>query len=230
MNATGVWADDVRALDEGTHPRRSGPRKGIHITVPWSLVQNKIAAVIPVPKDRRSVFVVPWGGEGGAHRSRTSARPTPTTTAPIDDPQITPDDVDVPAARDQRRGRRRRSPRPTSSARGPACGRSSSAAKSERTADLSRRHSVHTSDSGVITVTGGKLTTYRRMAADTVDEVVKILGPRPARSQTKQHPAARRRRLGRARHPERPRASGTAPTAATCSRSQRYRRRRSRSR
>ena len=66
VNATGVWADEVRALDEGTHPSTIRPAKGIHITVPWSLVRNEIAAVIPVPKDRRSVFVVPWGGEGGA--------------------------------------------------------------------------------------------------------------------------------------------------------------------
>ena len=49
-------------------------------------------------------------------------------------------------------------------------------ASSERTADLSRRHSVKRSPGGLITVTGGKLTTYRRMASDTVDEVVDVLG------------------------------------------------------
>jgi glycerol-3-phosphate dehydrogenase len=43
---------------------------------------------------------------------------------------------------------------------------------SGRTADLSRRHSVHRSDAGVVTITGGKLTTYREMAADTIDEVL----------------------------------------------------------
>jgi glycerol-3-phosphate dehydrogenase len=49
-------------------------------------------------------------------------------------------------------------------------------AKSTRTADLSRRHSVLTSPAGVITITGGKLTTYRKMAEDTVDVAVKALG------------------------------------------------------
>jgi glycerol-3-phosphate dehydrogenase len=49
-------------------------------------------------------------------------------------------------------------------------------ARSERTADLSRRHSVQRSPGGLITVMGGKLTTYRRMAADTVDDVVGVLG------------------------------------------------------
>ncbi len=50
---------------------------------------------------------------------------------------------------------------------------------SERTADLSRRHTVRTSAHGVVTVTGGKLTTYRKMAQDTVDEVVRQLGESP---------------------------------------------------
>ncbi|MCB1040324.1 MAG: hypothetical protein KDA94_12490, partial [Acidimicrobiales bacterium] len=49
-------------------------------------------------------------------------------------------------------------------------------ASSGRTADLSRRHKVVASPSGVVSVTGGKLTTYREMAADTVDEVVRQLG------------------------------------------------------
>jgi len=52
---------------------------------------------------------------------------------------------------------------------------------SERTADLSRRHTVATSPHGVVTVTGGKLTTYRKMAQDTVDAVVRVLGESPHR-------------------------------------------------
>jgi glycerol-3-phosphate dehydrogenase len=58
------------------------------------------------------------------------------------------------------------------------------AATSGRTADLSRRHSIDTSESGLVTVTGGKLTTYRQMADDTVDEVTRRLGRR-RRSRTK---------------------------------------------
>jgi glycerol-3-phosphate dehydrogenase len=57
-------------------------------------------------------------------------------------------------------------------------------AKSERTSDLSRRHTVRVSDSGLVTVTGGKLTTYRRMAADTVNAVERTLG-KHTRSRTK---------------------------------------------
>jgi glycerol-3-phosphate dehydrogenase len=52
------------------------------------------------------------------------------------------------------------------------------AAASGRTADLSRKHKVARSRSVLVTITGGKLTTYREMAADTVDEVVDVLGAR----------------------------------------------------
>ena len=55
---------------------------------------------------------------------------------------------------------------------------------SSRTADLSRRHKVSKSQSGVITIAGGKLTTYRKMAQDTVDQVLETLGT-TARCKTK---------------------------------------------
>jgi glycerol-3-phosphate dehydrogenase len=147
----------------------------VHITVPWSLVQNKIAAVIPVPKDRRSVFVVPWGGEGGDHRFTYIGTTDTDYDGSIDDPQITPDDV-------QYLLRAINGAVTTTIAETDILGTWAGlrplvrAAKNERTADLSRRHSVRTSDSGVITVTGGKLTTYRRMAADAVDTAAKRLG------------------------------------------------------
>ena len=87
VNAAGVWTDDVRALDEPSHPHSIRPAKGIHITVPWSKVRNDIAVVVPVAKDRRSVFVVPWG-------DLTYVGTTDTDyDGPLDDPECTPDDV-----------------------------------------------------------------------------------------------------------------------------------------
>jgi glycerol-3-phosphate dehydrogenase len=67
-------------------------------------------------------------------------------------------------------------------------------ASSSRTADLSRRHRVTVSGNGLVTVTGGKLTTYRQMAEDTVHEVVELLGgavPRGARRARTRHLALR---------------------------------------
>ena len=94
VNATGVWADHVRALDEGRDPDTIRPAKGIHITVPWHLVRNQIATVVPVPKDRRSVFVVPWGDRGNGEFAFTYIGTTDTDyDGPLDDPQCTPDDI-----------------------------------------------------------------------------------------------------------------------------------------
>jgi len=183
VNATGVWADEVHALDDGSHAHTIRPAKGIHITVPWSLVQNEIAVVIPVPKDRRSVFVVPWGGEGGPHRFTYIGTTDTDYDGPLDDPQITADDIAYLL-------RAINGAVTTTITEADILGTWAglrplvAAAKSERTADLSRRHSVTVTPSHMVTVTGGKLTTYRRMAADTADEVSKLLGQR-TRSTTK---------------------------------------------
>ncbi len=172
VNAAGVWDDRVRTLDEGTDPDSMRPAKGVHLTVPHHLVRNSIAAVIPVPKDRRSVFVVP-------HGEFTYIGTTDTDyDGSIDDPQCTEDDIDYllsainanninTITRDDIVG--------TWAGLRPLV----KSASSGRTADLSRGHNIHRSPSGVVTITGGKLTTYRHMAADTVDEVVsEVLGAR----------------------------------------------------
>ena len=88
INATGVWADDLRALDEGSDPGSIRPAKGVHLTVPWAKVRNEIAAIVPVPKDRRSVFVVPWGDFTYVGTTDTDY------DGPLDDPQCSPEDVE----------------------------------------------------------------------------------------------------------------------------------------
>ncbi|MEJ5253770.1 MAG: glycerol-3-phosphate dehydrogenase/oxidase, partial [Acidimicrobiales bacterium] len=200
VNAAGVWSDEVRALDEGTHPNSIRPAKGIHITVPWSRIRNDIAAVVPVPKDRRSVFVVPWG-------EFTYIGTTDTDyDGPLDDPQCTRDDIDYllrainfsvtsqiterditgtwaglrPLVRD---------------------------ASSGRTADLSRRHRVQHSPSGVVSITGGKLTTYREMAADTIDEVLERVLAAKVLERAQRHSRTKRLRLRGAAGYEEVRAS-----------------------
>jgi glycerol-3-phosphate dehydrogenase len=177
VNATGVWADDVRAFDEASHPHSIRPAKGIHITVSKSKLPADIAAVIPVPKDRRSIFVVPWSDGNDVYLGTTDT----DWEGPLDDPACLPDDVDyvLQAANGvltEPIGRADVTAvwaglRPLLT---PAAGHH----VSDRTADLSRRHTVRVSSHGMITVTGGKLTTYRRMAEDTVDAVVKGLGSR----------------------------------------------------
>jgi glycerol-3-phosphate dehydrogenase len=184
VNACGVWSDDVRALDEGTHPDSIRPAKGIHITIPWRLVRNDVAAVLPVPKDKRSIFVVNWG-------DLTYAGTTDTDyDGPIDDPQCTPEDIEYVL-------KTLNYSLTTTITEADITGTWAGLrplvkdAGSERTADLSRRHKVKESASGVITITGGKLTTYREMSEDTIDHVVdhvldtSVLGRIAKRSRTR---------------------------------------------
>jgi glycerol-3-phosphate dehydrogenase len=183
VNAAGVWSDDVRALDEGGDPDSIRPAKGIHITVPWDKVRNDIAVVVPVPKDKRSVFVVPWlpTDDGGFRLTYVGTTDT-DYDGPLDDPQCTPEDV---AYLLNAINLSVREPLTEADVVGTWAGLRPlvKAATSGRTADLSRRHRVVRSAAGVVTVTGGKLTTYREMAEDTVDEVVANLAdlPRAAR-------------------------------------------------
>jgi len=181
VNATGVWADHVRALDEGQDPHAIRPAKGIHVTVPANRLPCDIAAVIPVPQDRRSIFVVSWPETDLVYLGTTDT----DYTGPLDDPACTPEDVDylLDAANAITTSNLTRADvtgvwaglRPLLAP--PAKG----GHVSDRTADLSRRHTVSTSSHGVVTVTGGKLTTYRKMAQDTVDVVVTRLGESPHR-------------------------------------------------
>ena len=175
VNATGVWADDVRALDEGTHPDSIRPAKGIHITVPWAKVQNKIAVVIPVPKDRRSVFVVPWGGTDGDYEFTYIGTTDTDYEGSLDDPQCEPADIEYLL---KAINFSVTSPITQTDILGTWAGLRPlvKSATSGRTADLSRSHRVARSESGLVSITGGKLTTYREMAADTVDEAIDVLG------------------------------------------------------
>ncbi len=175
VNATGVWADDVRALDESSHPHSIRPAKGIHITVSRSKLPADIAAVIPVPKDRRSIFVVPWPDGDDVYLGTTDT----AWDGPLDDPACLPGDVDY--VLDAANGVvtepiGRADVTAVWAGLRPLLAPAEGHHVSDRTADLSRRHTVAVSAHGMITVTGGKLTTYRRMAEDTVDAVVKALG------------------------------------------------------
>jgi glycerol-3-phosphate dehydrogenase len=126
------------------------------------------------------VFVVPWGDFTYVGTTDTDY------DGPVDDPQCSPDDVEYLLG-----ALNRAIAEPV----GPADVTGTWAglrpllrtADSARTADLSRRHGVRVSTSNVITITGGKLTTYRRMAADTVDQVARVLGRR-SKSRTRKLP------------------------------------------
>lgn len=174
VNATGVWADHLRQLDGTTAPLIR-PARGIHLAVPRAKLPCDVAVVLPSPRDGRNVFVIPWEGYTYVGTTDTDFRGS------LDAPGMDADDLDyllqaVNASVTQPVG-----PEDVTGTwsglrpllqKSPGRQRSPSA----RTADLSRRHRVLVSPSGLVTITGGKLTTYRKMADDTVDVVVRRLG------------------------------------------------------
>ena len=176
VNAAGVWSDEVMTSDAGKNPDSIRPAKGVHLTVPWKMVRNDLAVVIPVPGDRRSLFLVPWIPNYDGTYQYTYVGTTDTDyQGSINDPQCTSVDInyvlkalnaavmtnisadDVTAVWSGLR---------------PLVKSVNGEKISSRTADLSRRHKVSKSKSGVITIAGGKLTTYRKMAQDTIDEAL----------------------------------------------------------
>ncbi|MGI8793052.1 MAG: FAD-dependent oxidoreductase [Acidimicrobiales bacterium] len=178
VNATGVWSDEIRAMAEGSDPDSIRPAKGVHITVPRAKLPCDIACVVPVPKDRRSIFVVPWGDEVYLGTTDTDY------DGPLDDPRCTEADVRyiVDAINTFITA-----PIEASDVVGTWAGLRPLVKETDdvRTADLSRRHKVMVSGGRLVTITGGKLTTYRKMAADTVDTVVDLLPNRAPKSATK---------------------------------------------
>lgn len=190
VNATGVWADEVRALDEVDRPATMRPAKGIHITVPWEATRNSIAVVVPVPGDKRSIFAVPWSGF--TYIGTTDS----DYDGPLDDPVCSPEDVDYLLTAMNRSLTTEITP---DQVVGTWAGLRPLVAEEgrRRTTDLSRRHRVERAESGMITVTGGKLTTYREMAEQVVDEVVRTLEGRGVLSSV--HRSARHCRTRRLR-------------------------------
>lgn len=182
VNATGVWVDRLRDLDlREEHLIR--PAKGIHIALSNERVPCDVAVVLPSPRDGRNVFVIPWDGKTYVGTTDTDY------DGDFDSPLVEKDEVDYlleavnaavtdPVRRSDVTG--------TWSGLRPllATGRRSRT-PSARTADLSRRHKVLESASGLLTITGGKLTTYRKMADDVVDAVARILGSDRAHCPTK---------------------------------------------
>ncbi|MFH0519976.1 glycerol-3-phosphate dehydrogenase/oxidase [Streptomyces sp. M41] len=183
INATGVWAG---GLVEGIRIR---PSRGTHLVLRSDhLGQLPAGLHVPVPGEtNRFVLVLPQG-DGRIYVGLTDE---PVEGDIPDVPEVPETDIgflldvlgsvlDVPVQRDDVVG--------AFAGLRPLLDTSPDAAPADapRTADISRRHAVLTSPEGVITVVGGKLTTYRRMAQDAVDAAVAArrltAGPSPTAS------------------------------------------------
>ena len=194
VNAGGVWAAQVAGLpgpgDRGAPRLR--PAKGVHLSVPAERLPCDWAAVLPVPGEHRTVFVAPWdaaSADGPAGRGRFSYVGTTDTDydGDLDHPVCTAADLDwllgaVNAATGA--GLAARDVSSTWAGLRPLV----ADGNGSRTTDLSRRHRIETSGGGLVSVTGGKLTTYRAMAADTVDAAAEVAGLGRRRGSTRRLP------------------------------------------
>ena len=170
INAAGVFAGRVESM-AGTSKISIKPAKGVHLTVPREAVKlDEYAVVLPETPDGRLLFMVPWN-------TRVTIGTTDTKGGDIDQPLANDDDIDylLRTTNLYMRTRLTRDDiisswagyRPLIS---PANGGNGDTSK------LSRTHVVMDGPGGMVTIVGGKLTTYRRMAEDTIDHVAKRNG------------------------------------------------------
>lgn len=172
LNATGVFADGIRKLDDPAAKPLIRPSRGAHLVFDRAALPGETAILIPKTDDGRVAFAIPWLG-------RTLFG---TTDLPVEgialEPHPSPDEVDYllnHAARYLDPPPGRANVRSAFAGLRPLLG----GGGDDATASLSREHLVVVSDRGLVTVTGGKWTTYRVMAADAVDCVAAVAGLEP---------------------------------------------------
>ncbi|KAI0056546.1 DAO-domain-containing protein [Artomyces pyxidatus] len=168
INATGPFSDAMLTMDNPAHKPIVQASSGIHITLPNYYSPRTMGLLDPATSDGRVIFFLPWEGNTIAG---TTDSPAPVENEPR-------------AAEEEIRWvleevRRYLSP-DIKVRRGDVLSawsglrplvRNPSASSTE---GLVRNHMIHVSDSGLLTIAGGKWTTYRAMAQETVDEAVKV--------------------------------------------------------
>jgi glycerol-3-phosphate dehydrogenase len=178
INATGVWVDDIRRMEERGAMGIVAPSQGVHLTLPRDFLPGSNAILIPKTDDGRVLFVVPWNGH-----TIVGTTDAPRADLPLE-PDAGRDDVDFIL----RTAGRYLSRKPTRADVTSVWAGLRPLVKVNgegSTKKLSREHTILVSRAGLITVTGGKWTTYRRMAQDVIDMAARehMLPYAPCRTQ-----------------------------------------------
>ena len=168
VNATGIFVDEVRLLDEpGARPLVQ-PSQGVHLVLDRSFLPGAAALMIPGTEDGRVLFAVPWQG-----RVVLGTTDTPVPTATLE-PRAQEAEIDFllrTAAHYLTRPPTRQDVRSIFVGLRPLAAAANGSAK---TKEISRSHKIVASASGLVTITGGKWTTYRRMGQDAVDKAIAL--------------------------------------------------------
>ncbi len=179
INATGVFTDAIRHMDDPAAPPMIRPSQGIHIVLDRSFLPSDHAIMVPHTDDGRVLFAIPW------HERvviGTTDTPVPEPTL---EPRPFPEELDFLLTHAVRYLTKDPTPDDVLSVFAglrPLV----STGDAENTAEISRDHTLHIARSGLVTITGGKWTTYRKMAEDTIDQaaVVAHLDERPCVTKT----------------------------------------------
>ncbi len=169
INATGVFADSIRRMDDAGATDMISPSQGVHIVLDESFLQGDTAIMVPHTDDGRVLFAIPW-------HNRVVVG---TTDTPVDSIEEEPKPFDeeiefllTHAARYLTKDPAPADVKSTFAGLRPLV----KGGDVENTAALSRDHTVSIAPSGLVTVAGGKWTTYRRMAEDTVNQAAILAG------------------------------------------------------
>ncbi len=167
INATGVFTDTVRRMDDQDCARMITPSQGAHLVLAKSVLPGETAIMIPRTDDGRVLFLIPW-------RSRVLLG---TTDTPVSEALLEPRPMEAEMEYLLAQAARHIG---VTIARGDIlsvfAGQRPLVGAARRTAEIPRDHIVETSASGLVTVTGGKWTTYRKMAEDAVDRAAEVGG------------------------------------------------------
>jgi glycerol-3-phosphate dehydrogenase len=167
INATGAFSDAVRRLDDPTSAPMIAPSQGVHIALDRSFLPGDVAIMVPRTSDGRVMFAIPWLG-----RTLIGTTDTPVRDAGLD-PVPMQSEIDFlldTASQYLARDPTRADVLSMFAGIRPLVKNT----EATNTAALSRDHTIHISKSSLITIAGGKWTTYRRMAEDCVDHAATL--------------------------------------------------------
>lgn len=174
INATGVFTDSVLQLDCPESDNLIVPSQGVHLVLDKSFLPGDSAIMVPHTDDGRVLFAIPW-------HDRVLVGTTDTPVDQIDlEPRPLPEEVSFLLEHAARYLTKDPAPGDVLSLFAGLRPLVNSG-KGEKTAAISRDHTIYISRCGLVTVAGGKWTTYRKMAEDTLDQAISVggLDPQP---------------------------------------------------
>jgi glycerol-3-phosphate dehydrogenase len=177
VNATGPFADGLRRMDNPSSSALIAPSQGVHFMLDRSFLPGNTAIMVPQTEDGRVLFAIPW-------HDRTLLGTTDTPISEITlEPRPLKEEIEFLLSHAIRYLTKDPTPadvlsvfvgiRPLAKA-----------GDAGDTAALSREHTIMVSDSGLLTIAGGKWTTYRKMAEDCVEHASVLAGLAPRKSVT----------------------------------------------